>query len=205
MKNVRRSKQTHERILQVAEDHFARFGFDAAGVAQICLEAGVSKGAFYHHFPSKQTVFLELLERWMSDLDGRLAEVRRKNTPVLEALTSMAGQIPQIMQEGRQKVPIFLEFLTKAARQPDIWRAVGSHYGRYSRYFAEMLENGMTEGTWMEIDSQKAATILVSMATGVLLQGILDPEGTDWEGIISDGVRLLLKGLEPVRSADPNP
>ena len=56
-----RSLQTRTRILEAAQSEFARHGYDATGVAELCRVAGVTKGAFYHHFPSKQEVFLELL------------------------------------------------------------------------------------------------------------------------------------------------
>jgi len=48
-----RSEETRARILDAAIRRFAIAGYDAASVEDICTEAGVSKGAFYHHFPTK--------------------------------------------------------------------------------------------------------------------------------------------------------
>jgi AcrR family transcriptional regulator len=56
-----RSVETRKRILTASLRLFAARGFNATGVAEICSACGVSKGAFYHHFASKQTVFLELM------------------------------------------------------------------------------------------------------------------------------------------------
>ncbi|MCX6071787.1 MAG: helix-turn-helix domain containing protein, partial [Chloroflexi bacterium] len=56
---------TEARILDAAAECFGRRGYDATGVADLCETAGVSKGAFYHHFPSKQAVFMALLNRWL--------------------------------------------------------------------------------------------------------------------------------------------
>ncbi|MGD8474909.1 MAG: helix-turn-helix domain-containing protein, partial [Anaerolineae bacterium] len=64
-----RGEETRTRILDVAQEAFARYGYDATGVAEICRRAGVTKGGFYHHFPSKQDVFLEMLERWLEGMD----------------------------------------------------------------------------------------------------------------------------------------
>ena len=64
-----RSHETRSRILQSAIDLFSKEGYDATGVAEICTAAGVSKGAFYHHFPTKQALFLALLDR-MAALHG---------------------------------------------------------------------------------------------------------------------------------------
>ena len=65
MARQRRGQESRERILEAAQLCFAQDGYNATGVAQICRRAGLSKGAFYHHFATKQAVFLELLNRWL--------------------------------------------------------------------------------------------------------------------------------------------
>ena len=40
---------------------FSSTGYNKASVDDICAQAGISKGAFYHHFKSKQELFLALL------------------------------------------------------------------------------------------------------------------------------------------------
>ena len=46
------------RLLMAARDRFARDGYGAVSVAQICEDAGVAKGSFYLHFESKHDIFL---------------------------------------------------------------------------------------------------------------------------------------------------
>ncbi len=60
-----RGEATRARILEAALDQFAAHGYEAASVDEICARAGVSKGAFYHHFESKQALFLALLNDWL--------------------------------------------------------------------------------------------------------------------------------------------
>jgi AcrR family transcriptional regulator len=64
-----RSEKTHKEIMKSAVAEFSRSGYDAASVADICREAGVSKGAFYHHFPSKQKLFLAIMQDWLKGID----------------------------------------------------------------------------------------------------------------------------------------
>ena len=68
-KHQLRSTETQERILSAAETAFASQGYDGTSVSAICEAAGVSKGAFYHHFDSKQAVFLQLLDRWLAGME----------------------------------------------------------------------------------------------------------------------------------------
>src|SRR5438034_9287806 len=45
---------THERIVSVAARAIRRSGYDGTGVADIMEEAGLTHGAFYAHFPSRE-------------------------------------------------------------------------------------------------------------------------------------------------------
>ncbi len=54
-------EQTHERILESAMVHFKEKGFAGASIRQICKDAGVTNGAFYAHFDSKEELFNELV------------------------------------------------------------------------------------------------------------------------------------------------
>ena len=53
MGRQKRGEETRSRILDAAQGCFVQHGYDATGVAEICRSAGLSKGAFYYHFPSK--------------------------------------------------------------------------------------------------------------------------------------------------------
>jgi len=51
---------TRRRLLKAAKTLFLLKGFRAVTVEDICLAADVSKGGFYHHFPDKESIFLEV-------------------------------------------------------------------------------------------------------------------------------------------------
>lgn len=54
--------KTHERILDSASLHFMKSGFRIASIRKICSDAGVTNGAFYAHFKSKEDLFRKLVE-----------------------------------------------------------------------------------------------------------------------------------------------
>ena len=68
-----RRSSARERLLASAAQLFRDRGFEAVGVAQLCQAAGVNKGSFYHFFPSKRDLLLEVIDgAW--DETGLLAE-----------------------------------------------------------------------------------------------------------------------------------
>jgi AcrR family transcriptional regulator len=62
--------RTRARIVEAAKEVFEKHGFLEARVSDIAERAGLSHGAFYHHFESKEQVFREVAE----SLDDELAE-----------------------------------------------------------------------------------------------------------------------------------
>lgn len=185
-------ESTRGRILEAATDVFARQGYDGAGVAEICALAGVSKGAFYHHYPSKQVLFLELLAGWLGRLDEQIRAVRAHAPNMYEALLSMAEAVSTILDAAEGQLSIFLEFWNQAIRDPDVWAAMNAYYGRYREFFAELVAAGVEDGSLKRVEPKSTAALLVSLAVGIVLQGLPDPRGDDWAGLLRMGFQVIL-------------
>ena len=67
-----RSVQRHERILDAASRVFSAKGYHGTLVDEIASEAETSKGGVYFHFPTKQAIFLALLDRLADTLRERV-------------------------------------------------------------------------------------------------------------------------------------
>lgn len=193
--NHQRGRETRAHILQVAQECFGRNGFEATGVAEICECAGVSKGAFYHHFASKQVLFLELLEQWLAELDRGFATVLSESTDSVQGLLRMATLAGRVSSGMQRQVPILFEFWTQAVRDPAIWKAAVAPYRRYHTYVQGLIDKGIAQGTFRATDSDTAARAVLALALGLILQQLIDPEGPAWERAPLESVTLLLSGL----------
>jgi AcrR family transcriptional regulator len=189
-----RSEETRTRLLEAALKRFANLGYNAASVDDICADAGVSKGAFYHHFPSKQAVFLALFDDWLGTVNAGLEAARQETVP--ETLLRMTEVLPAVLASADERLPMFLEFWLQASRDESIWQATIAPYHRYQEYFAAFIRQGIQEGSFAPVDPQAAARTVLAMAVGFLLQGLLDPHGADWEEVVRAGMEIILKGLK---------
>ncbi len=190
-----RSEETRERLMQAALASFAERGYDATGVAEICQRAGVSKGAFYYHFASKQALFLALLDQWLAALEREMTRLAAPSAPAAQSLQAMVGLLQQVFRDASGRLLMYLEFWRQAARDETIWQATVAPFQRYHALLAGMIEQGIAEGSLRPCDPQEAARALVSMAVGMVLQSALDPSGNDWERSAQLGIDLLLTGL----------
>jgi AcrR family transcriptional regulator len=188
-----RSEETRAHILDAAVRKFAMAGYNAASVDDICAEAGVSKGAFYHHFPSKQAIFLALLEGWLKTVDVALDGLRQATIP--ETLVNMTGILPAIFATADERLPMFLEFWLQASRDETVWEATIAPYRHYRDHFAQLIRDGIAEGSLKEVDPEAGAQVILSLAVGLFLQGVLDPKGADWQRIAEQSMQVIMNGL----------
>ena len=195
MTHQSRSDETRARILAAAVECFTRSGYDATGVAEICAHAGVSKGAFYHHFPSKQTAFLALMDLWLNDVDEPIRAARDLGETVPQQLVGLAQIVEPVFAVAQGQVPMFLEFWRQAAKEPEVWQATIEPYRRFRAGFAELVRAGVADGTLRPVDPDLAALTIVSLGVGLVVQGALDPAGEDWGQAAAQTLKLLLDGL----------
>ncbi|MBI5933008.1 MAG: TetR/AcrR family transcriptional regulator [Chloroflexi bacterium] len=188
-----RSEETRSRILEAAVKQFAVNGYGKASVDNICEQAGVSKGAFYHHFQTKQDVFLALLDGWLQIFDQ--AVEASKDQPVPETFQQMTDYFPYIFESASDNLPMFLEFLLQASRDDKVWQASIAPYRRYHKHFASLIKKGIAEGSFVEVDPNLAARLIVSAAMGLLLQSLLDPQGAKWDKVARETVQLMMNSL----------
>ena len=80
-----RSTATISHVLGVAEKHFARFGYEATSTEALVKDAGLTRGALYHHFGSKKGLF----EAVVRVIQGRLVQaVAKASTEAQEPWTA---------------------------------------------------------------------------------------------------------------------
>jgi TetR/AcrR family transcriptional regulator len=195
----RRNEDTRLRILSTAERRFAQRGYDATGVAELCRSAGVSKGAFYHHFASKHDLFLELLDSWLAALDSAFAAAVEQADDVPTALRGMADLVAEGIRRPEQRLGMFVEFWAHAQRDPAIWRRAAEPYRRYLAYFERLIAKGIEQRRFRQIAPERAASLLTSMALGLLMQASFAPDDEAWSDTLRGTVEMFLEGLEDVR------
>lgn len=74
----RRSKtdaeETRERLIAAATQRFTRDGYAATSINEICKDLGITKGALFHYFKSKQDLFTEIWTRLQTEMDQEARE-----------------------------------------------------------------------------------------------------------------------------------
>jgi AcrR family transcriptional regulator len=83
-----------ERATTVAANLFARKGYDGTSTRELAEALGVTKGTFYHHFPSKEDLLMQICDESLT----------RISAAALEAMESAAGSLGRLESLVRQHV-----------------------------------------------------------------------------------------------------
>jgi TetR/AcrR family transcriptional regulator, transcriptional repressor for nem operon len=165
--------EKHERILREAARLFRERGFDGAGVADIMKAAGLTHGAFYAHFPSKDALEAEAVERAFAQSDSRIY-----------ALTANVGDPKRA----------FLDSYLSAAHRDHpgsgcVMAALGPEIARdsaarkpFTRQVKNMIEGIAAGFRWKRKGTERRNAIhLVSAAVGALslARAVDDPRLSD--------------------------
>jgi AcrR family transcriptional regulator len=197
---AQKREANRERILRAARDVFGARGYHPATIEEIADEAGLSNGAIYYNFGSKEELFLALLD---ARLNERLEHTRQTlaagSGPAGEqgALDQEARDITRSFKESREWRLLLLEFVAYAARNPSFAERFKDHKRRLRAAVAEILElhlsaRGMTPP--MPID--RLAMVVSGLANGLAVEELSDP-GSVSDELLSDVLALLVSQREP--------
>jgi hypothetical protein len=133
------------------------------------------------------------MQGWLAMIDMGMEAVRKKTVP--ETLVTMTNLLPGVFAAAENRLPMFLEFWLQASRDETVWKAIIAPYRHYQEYFSKLIRDGIEEGSIKPVDSQVAAQVVVSLAVGLVLQGVLEPHGADWEKAARESMQILMNGL----------
>jgi AcrR family transcriptional regulator len=134
-----RTEETRLRLVKSAERIFARDGFEASKLEEICSRAGYTRGAFYVNFESKEDLFIAMLEREALE---RLAVVRiavRESQGPDAQLKTLRKFVASSPRDQTWAV-LFTEFKLFALRHPELKKKLADMHRRLFAATTETMD-----------------------------------------------------------------
>lgn len=153
---------TARRILQVAEALFAEHGFDGVSMNAIAERAGVSKASVFHHFNSKNALYLAVLKDCTRQAASLLESMGQDDAPVAERLRAFSRAHLAHILERKQASRIMQHEMLKGGprRGQELAQQV---FGESFARFVEMLRQGQERGELrQDIDPAMVAIVIIS-------------------------------------------
>jgi AcrR family transcriptional regulator len=165
-RTIKNAEVRKNEILDVARRLFIEVGYDTTTVNSIIDELGISKGAFYHHFESKEEV-LQALSRRLADEAYALYSpltVRTDLTP-LQKLNALFGLGMQFKKEHASVVRAFSKVYYRDENLRLRAHIIAQSMNVVGPLFARILDEGMRDGSFDIQDPEETARLVMHMGT----------------------------------------
>lgn len=169
-----RKAETRTRLIAAAAEVIAERGFQAASLADVAERAGVTTGAIYSSFRSKEALFFAVLE----SLSVRLDLDPGPSVPAAERIVGAAESAARfaVGPESRRLLQLQLEFALLALRDPATLSRLVESVRTDRRALGELLQAG-----WAPVDPgptpppEGLAAVLIAIIQGLTQQRLIDP------------------------------
>jgi TetR/AcrR family transcriptional repressor of nem operon len=193
---LRNSERTREG-LQAASREIYRSGFQSASLDTILAVAGVTKGALYYHFGSKEALGYAVVDEVIApDVRGKWVRPLLSSKDPINALIGAVQGIPvqpadvrggcQLNNLAQEMSPLDAGFRKRLAKIFDAWREA----------VASVLREGQTHGSVRrDLEPADAAGLLIAMVEGYgsLAKNAQDPK------VMKAGIRNIVNWLRSLR------
>lgn len=170
---------------------FATSGFENTSIDEIAEHAGVTKGAFYHHFDSKERIFEDVLEMVQSELSGRVTEAASKAVTPVTAIE--LGMRQFLMDSAKRDFRQIIFIDGPAVLGWKRWREIDlQHFGGMVRQSIQALRGSS------ELDGRDDALVhllLGAFTEAALICGSAKNPAAAARDLV-EGVQVLLRGLQ---------
>lgn len=185
--------QTYENIIVTAEKLLANSSYEELSVNEICEHAGISKGGFYHHFPSKDQLIALLIGRRMGNL-------------LSERIEPLLGK-----ENAFELIKIYMdttiEFLEKSPKNTlaRCWVALSEHAEMTSSPFVQtffdilykIVAQGVKENSFRtDLDVKFIYSYINAAFTGIMIQGVTFQNTYPLRDFAANSINLLYETLK---------
>lgn len=189
------SEERKAQILEAARKTFSARGFHNTRMSDIAEESGLSKGALYWYFDSKDAIILSLLQKVFEpeirDLQALLGEDRSAE----ERLLVYAERGAEDIQNMLKWMPLLYEFLVLAFRRGSIKKFISTFYDKNMELLEGLIQQGIDAGEFQLDDARSGAIAMGAIIEGTLMLWMYDPEEIDIKSHVMSSIRILLQGM----------
>jgi len=195
---MRDSERTRERLLQAASREIYRSGFQSASLDTILASAGVTKGALYYHFNSKEALGYAVVEEIIApDVHGKWVRPFQSVKDPVDALIGAVRRIPVRPQDVRGGCQLNNLAQEMSPLDPGFRKRMALIFDAWREAVASILREGQAHGSVRrDVEPADAAGLLIAMVEGyaALAKNAQDPK------VIKAGIRNMVNWLTSLRA-----
>jgi TetR/AcrR family transcriptional regulator, transcriptional repressor for nem operon len=190
-------ERTRERLLQAAFREVYKSGFQSAGLNAILAAAGVTRGALYHHFDSKEALGYAIVEEIIApDNRGQWLRPLENCEDPIDALIGAVQELSVQPEAVRGGCPLLNLAQEMSPLDAGFRQRLATIFRNWQDGIAAALRDGQNHGkVRRDLEPAQAAGLLIAMVEGY---GSLAKNAQDAK-VMEEGIRNIVEWLRSMR------
>jgi AcrR family transcriptional regulator len=189
------SDERRAQILEAALTVFARQGFHQARMDDIAQESGLSKGALYLYYKSKDAMIGALMRSVGNFMLRSARSIETAEGSASERILGVTQRFSDEIERFSPALPVMQEFYAVAAHDKSVRAYLAEMYGDYANLLARVIEQGVEAGEFRAGDSSALALTLIAIWEGLALLWVMAPDRLNFRQQATLSVSTLLDGM----------
>jgi AcrR family transcriptional regulator len=196
-------QQRRAQILKAAMACFARQGYHSTSMDDVVRESGLSVGAIYSYFPSKQDLFLALSDDRNDETLAYLNDLFRSPGPMAEKTREAVDYFFDMLSDELLTLArVNVEFMSEATKSERLRDRQARRCDSVRQFMRWLLTEAQKEGEIRsEVDVEAAAELMMMLNEGILLLSAAGLRSVSLEALKPAYLSLLNAGLSKPTSS----
>ena len=191
-----KKKIKKNKILRAAYTVFVEKGYSDTTMDDIVKKSKMSKGAIYHYYDSKKTLFLSLIDHWET---YSFPDFYTKSEVTLTASETLLNLSDVVLDVFKKKKHVFLaevEFWSLANKDREINEKSRTLYNKLLYLFELILKKGIREKEFRKLNSKIVSMTILTTLQGINWFCLFEDSDIDAELYLKTSMNLLIDGLK---------
>ena len=189
-------EERKSQIMDAAMKVITRKGFSNTRMDDIVNEAGLSKGAIYHHYEGKKEIFLALIGHWETQTFPDFYSRNGKERSATDTLRDFANEVNKVFKSRSYVFQAEVEFWALANQDDEIRNRSQELYEKIINLFELVINKGIREKEFIKVDTRIAAIYILSVFQGINWFCIFNDKKINAKDYIQQSIELILTGLK---------
>ncbi len=189
------SEERKTQILTAATKVFTKHGFSGARMDDIVAESGLSKGAIYWYFDSKESIIISILDQFFNWETAHLRELLEREVSAQKKLEIFVETTIKDLEKINPLMPILFDFWSLSVRKNTVNQAIKRYYQNFLDMIEPIIQQGIDQGELRQINVSETAIALGAIFEGTILLSFYFPETIDFEKQFRSNLDLIMEGL----------
>ena len=196
MKRNSNKDKSRNQILDAALKVFVKKGYAQTRMDDIVDVSGLSKGAIYHHYRSKNELFLSLIDHWETYF---FTDIFKKSIKDQDPDTLLREIVRDVVYAFKHKKYVFLaelEFWSLANHDETVRLRTKELYVKLLNMFKSIVLKGIKNKDYKQINVDVASLSIMTALQGVIWFSIFEDSKLSAEEYLNDVIEFIIFGFK---------